>query len=130
MVWIWFLYPSVISSYYWPAAFLHIKGLKTLINQYKFKSFEVQSFLDIIKYQPPEIFLLIHHIFIYLFLNIKIEAIISPVTLIHSISITHSYFPVIILYFYILSRYINTFITYSLPIPNPDSSIFHIFERL
>ena len=128
--WIWFLYPSAISSCCWSAALLRVKDSKTLINQYKSKSFEIQLFLDVTKYQLSGIFSLIHRVFIYSSLNIKIEAITSSVILIHSISIIHSYFLVITLYFYILSKYISTFIACFSPMLNPDSSIFYIFKRL
>ena len=130
LTWIWFPCPSAINNRRWPTALLHIKDLKILINQYKSKSFEIQPFLDITKYQPSGISSLIHHVFIYLSLNIKIGTITSPATLMHLISIIHSCFPAITLYFYILSRCISIFITYSSPMPNPDSSIFHIFKRL
>ena len=130
LAWIWLPYSSTINSCRWPAVFLYIKGSKTLINQYKFKSFEVQLFLDIAKYQLPGIFLLIYCVFIYSSLNIKIKTIASPVTLIHSIFITYSCFPATILYFYILSRCISIFITYSLLILNPNLFIFYIFKRL
>ena len=127
--WIWLLCPSVISNYCWFAVFLHIKGLKTLINQYKSKLFKVQLFLDIIKYQLSGISSLIYCIFIYSSLNIKVKIITLPVILIHLISIIYSCFLITTLYFYILLRCISTFIACFLPMPNPDSSIFHIFER-
>ena len=130
LIWIWFLCPFIISNCRWSAAFLYIKGLKTLINQYKFKSFEIQLFLDIIKYQLSEIFLLIYYIFIYSFLNIKIKITVLSVALMYLIFIIHFYFPAITLYFCILSGYISTFITCFLLILNPDLSIFHIFKRL
>ena len=128
--WIWLPYLSAISSCCWPAALSHIKGLKILINQCKSKSFEVQPFLDIAKYQPPEVSLLIYRVFIYLFLNIKIKAIISPAVLIHSIFVIYSCFPTTTLYFCILSRCISIFIACFSPILNPDLFIFYIFERL
>ena len=130
LTWIWLPYPSAISNCCWLTALSHIKNSKTLINQYKPKSFKIQLFLDIMKYQLLEISLLIHYIFIYSSLNIKIRAITSPAILIYSISVIHSCFPATTLYFYILLKYINTFITYFSPMPNPDSSIFHIFKRL
>ena len=129
-IWIWLLYPSAINNCRWPAALLRIKGSKILINQYKLKSFKIQLFLDIIKYQPSGVFLLIYYIFIYSFLNIKIKTIALFIILIYLISVTHFYFLVIILYFYILLRCISIFIIYFLSISNSDLFIFYIFERL
>ena len=128
--WIWLPCLFIISNRRWSATLSHIKGSKILINQYKPKSFEIQLFLNITKYQPSEISLLIYCIFIYLFLNIKIKAIVLSAILIHLIFVIYFYFFITILYFYILLRYISIFIIYFLPMLNPDSSIFYIFERL
>ena len=130
LAWIWLPYSSTINSCRWPAVFLYIKGSKTLINQYKFKSFEVQLFLDIAKYQLPGIFSLIYCVFMYSFLNIKVGVIVLPAALMYLIFVIYFCFLVIILYFYILLRCIKIFIIYFSLISNPDLFIFYIFERL
>ena len=126
----WLPYPLAIRRRLRPAAFLRVRGLKTIYSYTKLRIFNIQPFLLVIKNYPLGNYLFSYRVFIYTPLNIKRGGSASPTVLIYLISITYSYLPIITLSYYLVLRKVSTFITYSLLILNPNLLKFQIFKGL